>query len=471
MDCLTTVNGIFYQCPSKCTCNNTIIKCNDRQLKTIPDFDRLNFNPNTINLIGNKIEEVLSYHFYHDRLETLKYLQLNDNDIFDIQKSSFEKLQALEYLDISNNQLDELPSEIIQRNTKLLELNLSNNLFGVNTPIIVSQSLLVLDLSSCKLTSFTEDNLEGVPYLKSLYLHVNNFQHLDYRVFRKSNLQYLDISYNPWKCHCETVKLFEHLINYEIVTLTSTVQCLHPNKLFEDIYDKGGAVSTKFCHKRSAHSDNYNLHKTTNVQKPEQAKEREKIKTTHVVENSKENILGFIMHFEVLIVIGVVSVLIVVSLITLAVVYKQISYKNSPFMVDFEDVKVKYEVSQNPEEWKYVERTLPAPTVPTPIPKDKYPSEWKPQGKNLINKPYFISRTKNHMLPVYLCISQRGMRRITKIRNIQGDIWLLEQQLRKFLEPQNDRPIRSQVNEFVRHIRFHGDHVNAIKYWLMERNF
>ncbi|KAK5643250.1 hypothetical protein RI129_007095 [Pyrocoelia pectoralis] len=149
---------------------------------------------------------------------------------------------------------------------------------------------------------------------------------------------------------------------------------------------------------------------------------------------------------------------------------RNISFYDSPFLVDHENTKIKFETSTSPEEWKYVERVLPPAVVPTPIPKNNYPSKWKPQGDNLKDRPYFIARTKNHMLPVYLCISQRGIRRITKIKNIQGDIWLLEKQLRDFIQPQDIRPIRSQVNEFAGYIRFHGDYVNAIKYWLMKRN-
>lgn len=74
------------------------------------------------------------------------------------------------------------------------------------------------------------------------------------------------------------------------------------------------------------------------------------------------------------------------------------------------------------------------------------------------------------MIPVYLKTSQRGMKRITKVKNIQGDIWLLEKELKNFLQEQQVKPIRSQVDEFSRYIRFHGDYVNAIKYWLSQKD-
>ncbi|KAF2894639.1 hypothetical protein ILUMI_11537 [Ignelater luminosus] len=149
--------------------------------------------------------------------------------------------------------------------------------------------------------------------------------------------------------------------------------------------------------------------------------------------------------------------------------FRHSSYYSSPFVVDVGDVNVKYEVSKNPEEWKYVERALPPLLIPTPTKKPKYNSEWKPQGDDFKNLPYYISRTKNHMTPVYLKVVH-GTKRITIIKKIQGDIWLLEKELREFLKPQQLAPIRSQVNEFAGFIRFHGDYVNAIKYWLTQRN-
>lgn len=41
------------------------------------------------------------------------------------------------------------------------------------------------------------------------------------------------------------------------------------------------------------------------------------------------------------------------------------------------------------------------------------------------NLPYFVARTKNHMVPVYLRLEEvRGIRKVTIIRHIEGDIWV-----------------------------------------------
>lgn len=74
------------------------------------------------------------------------------------------------------------------------------------------------------------------------------------------------------------------------------------------------------------------------------------------------------------------------------------------------------------------------------------------------------------MMPVYLESKRRGHQKRTIIRKIDGDIWLLEQQLRVFLEDvTRPKPVWMQVDEFARKIRIRGDHVNAVKWFLGEQ--
>lgn len=114
---------------------------------------------------------------------------------------------------------------------------------------------------------------------------------------------------------------------------------------------------------------------------------------------------------------------------------------------------------------------MPPITVPNPLPKEQYPSGWTPQKNNLTDRPYFIARTKNHMMPVYLKITQHNTKRETMVKKIQGDIWLLEKELHDFLQKDSIKPIRSQVDETGGFIYFHGDHVNAIKYYLHNKGY
>ncbi|XP_062141562.1 large ribosomal subunit protein mL49 [Drosophila sulfurigaster albostrigata] len=130
------------------------------------------------------------------------------------------------------------------------------------------------------------------------------------------------------------------------------------------------------------------------------------------------------------------------------------------------------EVVHNPPEWKYVERLLPPQTVPQPVAKADYPSGWKPQTADGNSDGYFVARTKNHMVPVYLHTRHRGQRRITIVRRIQGDIWRLEREVRDVVErARNGKLCATRVNELSGQIHVHGDYVDVLREHLKSKGF
>lgn len=129
------------------------------------------------------------------------------------------------------------------------------------------------------------------------------------------------------------------------------------------------------------------------------------------------------------------------------------------------------EIIKNPPEWKYVERILPRTTVPVPASKDEYPSGWTPQKPEAFKHPYFVTRTRNFMVPVYLRIDHRGLRRTTTIKNINGDIWALHHDVMQHIKSYMARNDRAQVNEATRQIIINGDYVNLMKEYLISKGF
>lgn len=130
------------------------------------------------------------------------------------------------------------------------------------------------------------------------------------------------------------------------------------------------------------------------------------------------------------------------------------------------------EVVANPPEWHFVERLLPPATVPQPEKKPEYPSGWRPQKEDGSQTGYFVARTKNHMVPVYLHTRFRGQRRITVVRRVQGDIWSLEKDLRAVVEQsRNGKLCATRVNELSGQIHIHGDHVDILRDYLKEKGF
>lgn len=161
------------------------------------------------------------------------------------------------------------------------------------------------------------------------------------------------------------------------------------------------------------------------------------------------------------------------------------------------DPKRKYaefEITSDPDEWKHVENLFMNKNIAEP-PKEAPPnSKWYPvsgnfslQMHNILSfyylkvksnqflfyfvdeakkLPYFLSRTKNHQVPVYLRRYQNGLRRITEIRKIEGDIYQLEKELRPFVEQEFQRRTVSHIDEYSGILKFHGDFVEPVKKFL-----
>uniref|UniRef100_A0A0A9XNZ5 Large ribosomal subunit protein mL49 n=1 Tax=Lygus hesperus TaxID=30085 RepID=A0A0A9XNZ5_LYGHE len=145
---------------------------------------------------------------------------------------------------------------------------------------------------------------------------------------------------------------------------------------------------------------------------------------------------------------------------------------NYKFLKPFEPTyKTEFEISKNPEEWKFVERLLPPKCVPTPEPKEVYPSGWKPQEPKTSESPYFVPRNKNHMIPVYLIIRKRGTQRITSIRHVKGDVWALEEDLRSYIKEQSGREIGMRIDELSGNVFIRGDFVYHVTEWLKSLGF
>uniref|UniRef100_A0A1B6GTW6 Large ribosomal subunit protein mL49 n=1 Tax=Cuerna arida TaxID=1464854 RepID=A0A1B6GTW6_9HEMI len=148
-----------------------------------------------------------------------------------------------------------------------------------------------------------------------------------------------------------------------------------------------------------------------------------------------------------------------------------VSYKNSRLVED-DSSYTEFEVFHNPEEWKYVERLLPIKWIPDPKPKENYPSGWIPQKADPDKTPYFIERTKNHMLPVYLKFGDRRRQQHTKIRKIEGDIWRFSEELVQYIKPlMGYTTIGVKVEELRRTITLRGDYVEYTKRFLIEKGF
>ncbi|OWF40237.1 39S ribosomal protein L49, mitochondrial-like [Mizuhopecten yessoensis] len=127
-----------------------------------------------------------------------------------------------------------------------------------------------------------------------------------------------------------------------------------------------------------------------------------------------------------------------------------------------------YEVSK--EDFKYVKKLLPPGTVPEP-PEDGKPTTtgWVPQTGNINEKIYWIRRTKNHMLPVYLGEKNGGASQVTSIRKIEGDIWAFDKDLRHAVGKMVSKRMLTQINEVSRTIKLKGNYMKEVGEFLVKQ--
>jgi len=87
------------------------------------------------------------------------------------------------------------------------------------------------------------------------------------------------------------------------------------------------------------------------------------------------------------------------------------------------------------------------------------------------DNPYFIERTKNHMQSVHLLLCNKRVRKITRINKIQGDIWMLEHDMKEFIEKNVGEKLATQINEYAGTIKIRGDYVKRVKEWMDVKGF
>ncbi|CAK9301898.1 unnamed protein product, partial [Gordionus sp. m RMFG-2023] len=132
------------------------------------------------------------------------------------------------------------------------------------------------------------------------------------------------------------------------------------------------------------------------------------------------------------------------------------------------------------DEFRYIENIMEVcqpKTVHEPTDLDDRrprPSGWIPPPTHCPNLSYFVSRTKNHLLPVYFYLKYNGSQKVTKIKNIMGNIWDFETDLIKHLSEyitDKDFIPPTQINEYSQSINIKGVWTEEIKQFLANKGF
>lgn len=132
-----------------------------------------------------------------------------------------------------------------------------------------------------------------------------------------------------------------------------------------------------------------------------------------------------------------------------------------------------------PELWSYVERLARITIAPEPKrrkdgePIVPMPSGFVPPPENPPDLPYFVPRTRNHILPVYYHMDSVPEKCYTMVKQVTGDLWQLEEDLRTHLQSigHTDEKILSSVHETDARVLFRGKHLHQVVDWLHSQGF
>lgn len=128
-----------------------------------------------LDLSRNAISNIETGAFVH--MSKLKKLQLNQNRLSRLQLGVFNGLKSIQRVDLSVNEISEIEDGVFDH---LITLN-------------------VLELGFNRLLTLPDGLIDGAPNLKSLFLAYNQFQEVHPDLGNLTQLNILDLSYNPIK--------------------------------------------------------------------------------------------------------------------------------------------------------------------------------------------------------------------------------------------------------------------------------
>ncbi|KAG8234430.1 hypothetical protein J437_LFUL014866 [Ladona fulva] len=188
---------------------------------------------------------------YFSELHSIVYLNLSGNPLISWEEGSFSSMTNLQSIDLSRTLLVQLDSNAFIKNTLLKSLFLSNVQLGkvfskkglLNSNRSLSHflhipSLEELDLSYCDIHHLTKGMFSGTPSLSKLSLVSNGLRSLNVSIISKlSNLTFLDLQDNPWRCDCTLVELRDWWYDKRMEPRKHWVICEEPDELHDRPWD------------------------------------------------------------------------------------------------------------------------------------------------------------------------------------------------------------------------------------------
>ncbi|KAJ3639851.1 hypothetical protein Zmor_003186 [Zophobas morio] len=170
------------ECPDDCDCHyfriNWVTDCSDSNLTEIP-YDELSLNVYVLDMNNNRITDVRP--FPGDI--KMRRLQMADNRMTELKKSSFAELNYLIDADFSENMITKVDPDSFDDSPGFITLELQGNpLEPVDGPFLSIKSLLYLDISNCGLKYLNPLFFANITALSTLDLSGNPLGVIDNKV-------------------------------------------------------------------------------------------------------------------------------------------------------------------------------------------------------------------------------------------------------------------------------------------------
>ncbi|XP_054710141.1 peroxidasin-like [Uloborus diversus] len=201
---LWTLQMVTAQCPERCLCFRTTVRCMFLQLDKVP---RVPPETTILDLRFNKIREVKRDSFKN--LKKLNTILLNNNHITKIEDEAFRGLGELRYLYLYKNRIKTIAGTAFKGLKKVEQLYIHFN----------------------KIEKFEPETFSDLPALERLFLHNNKLSKIPYGAFKKlKSLRRLRLDSNALICDCEMMWLADMLKENHAST-QAAVTCEYPNTM------------------------------------------------------------------------------------------------------------------------------------------------------------------------------------------------------------------------------------------------
>ncbi|KAK9406671.1 slit 3 protein [Crotalus adamanteus] len=197
-------NANSVNCPSACTCSNSIVDCRGKGLTELPG--NLPDNIVEIRLEQNSIKAIPPGAF--SQYKKLKRIDISKNQISDIASDAFHGLKLLTSLVLYGNKITEIPKGLFDG--------------------LISLQLLLLNAN--KINCLRVNTFQDLHNLNLLSLYDNKLQTISKGLFAPlQTIQTLHLAQNPFVCDCHLKWLADYLQDNPIET--SGARCSSPRRL------------------------------------------------------------------------------------------------------------------------------------------------------------------------------------------------------------------------------------------------